>query len=71
MADPRILRAPEARQDFLEIWSYIAAQSAPAVADAVLARIYGASMSSPTLLTLAESARNSLAARAALLSART
>jgi toxin ParE1/3/4 len=39
---PRILRAPEARQDLLDIWAYIARENAPSVADAVLARLYGA-----------------------------
>ena len=38
----RILRAPEARQDLLGIWAYIAGESAPAVAYTVLARLYGA-----------------------------
>jgi plasmid stabilization system protein ParE len=42
MAVSRILRAPEARRDFLDIWSYIARESAPSVADAVLARLFGA-----------------------------
>lgn len=39
---PRILRTPEARQDLLDIWAYIARHNAPAIADRVLARIYGA-----------------------------
>jgi len=39
---PRILRAPEAHQDFLDIWGYIAGESAPSVADTFLARLYGA-----------------------------
>lgn len=42
MPPPRILRAPEARQDLFDIWTYIARDNAPSVADAVLARIYGA-----------------------------
>lgn len=42
MAEPRILRSPEAHQDLLDIWAYIARESAPAVADAILARIHGA-----------------------------
>jgi len=42
MASPRILRAPEARQDLLDIWAYIAGESAASIADAFLARIYGA-----------------------------
>ena len=42
MAGPRILRAPEARQDLLDIWNYVAREAAPAVADSVLARLYGA-----------------------------
>jgi toxin ParE1/3/4 len=39
---PRILRAPEARQDLFDIWAHIASENAPSVADAVLARLYGA-----------------------------
>lgn len=42
MAAPRILRAPEARQDLLDIWAYIAEQSAASIADAFLARLMGA-----------------------------
>jgi plasmid stabilization system protein ParE len=42
MAPPRILRAPEAKQDLLDIWAYIACESAPSIADAFLARIEGA-----------------------------
>ena len=42
MSSPRILRTPEARRDLLDIWSYIAEESAPAVADAFLARLWGA-----------------------------
>lgn len=42
MAASRILRAPEARRDLLDIWAYVAGKSAPAIADAVLARLYGA-----------------------------
>jgi len=42
MASPRILRTPEARQDLLGIWVYIAEESAPAIADAFLARLSGA-----------------------------
>jgi toxin ParE1/3/4 len=38
----RILRAPSARADLLDIWSYIARESSPAIADAFLARLYGA-----------------------------
>jgi len=39
---PRILRTPEARQDLLDIWAYIARQNGPSVADTVLARVHGA-----------------------------
>ena len=39
---PRILRASLARNDLLDIWTHIAAESTPAIADNVLARIYGA-----------------------------
>ena len=42
MPTPRILRTPEARQDLLDIWAYIARQSAPSIADTFLARIVGA-----------------------------
>ncbi|MFN9848996.1 MAG: type II toxin-antitoxin system RelE/ParE family toxin [Alphaproteobacteria bacterium] len=38
----RILRAPLARSDLLDIWTYIANESSPAIADTFLARIYGA-----------------------------
>ena len=38
----RILRAPLARADLLEIWIYIAGGSSPSIADTFLARIYGA-----------------------------
>ena len=38
----RILRAPLARADLLDIWTYIASESSPSIADTVLARIYGA-----------------------------
>jgi toxin ParE1/3/4 len=38
----RILRAPAARADLLDIWSYIADESSATIADAFLARIYGA-----------------------------
>ena len=38
----RILRAPLARADLLDIWTHIATESSPAVADTFLARIYGA-----------------------------
>ena len=38
----RILRAPLARNDLLDIWAYIAEQSSTSIADAFLARIYGA-----------------------------
>ena len=39
---PRILRASLARNDLLDIWTHIAAESTPAIADNVLARLYGA-----------------------------
>ncbi len=42
MPGPRILRTPEAHQDLLDIWAYIAVENAPAIADTVLARIHGA-----------------------------
>jgi toxin ParE1/3/4 len=42
MASPRIIRTPEARQDLLDVWTYIARESTPATADAFVARIYGA-----------------------------
>jgi toxin ParE1/3/4 len=42
MATPRILRTAEARQDLLDIWVYIARESTAAIADAFLARIFGA-----------------------------
>ena len=42
MTAPRIVRAPRARQDLLDIWALIAREAAPPVADAFLARIYGA-----------------------------
>ena len=38
----RILRAPLARTDILDIWTYIANESSPLIADTFLARIYGA-----------------------------
>ncbi|WP_394762696.1 type II toxin-antitoxin system RelE/ParE family toxin [Phenylobacterium sp.] len=38
----RILRTPLARADLLNIWTYIAGESSPAIADTFLARIYGA-----------------------------
>lgn len=38
----RILRAPLARNDLLDIWAYIADQSSASIADGFLARIYGA-----------------------------
>lgn len=38
----RILRAPLARADLLEIWAYLARERSPALADNVLARLYGA-----------------------------
>jgi toxin ParE1/3/4 len=38
----RILRAPLARADLLDLWAYIAEESSPAIADTFLARIYGA-----------------------------
>ena len=38
----RILRAREARRDLLDIWAYVADESTPAIADALLARLYGA-----------------------------
>ena len=39
---PRILRSPQARQDLIGIWSYIAAENSEQIADAVLARLSGA-----------------------------
>ncbi|WP_337188376.1 type II toxin-antitoxin system RelE/ParE family toxin [Phenylobacterium sp.] len=39
---PRILRAPLARTDLLDLWAYIADESSPTIADTFLARIYGA-----------------------------
>jgi plasmid stabilization system protein ParE len=39
---PQILRTPEAYQDLLDIWTWVARETAPSVADAVLARIHGA-----------------------------
>jgi len=39
---PRILRAPLARNDLLDIWTYIADNSSAVTADRFLARIYGA-----------------------------
>lgn len=42
MPMPRIIRTPEARQDLLDIWAYIAEQSAASIADTFLARIVGA-----------------------------
>src|SRR5258705_13596729 len=42
MAPPRILRTPEARQDLINIWAYIARESVPAIADTFLARLTGA-----------------------------
>lgn len=41
-AAPRIIRAPRARQDLIDIWKFVARDAAPPVADALLARIYGA-----------------------------
>jgi len=38
----RILRSPLARNDLLDIWTYIANESSTAIADGFLARIYGA-----------------------------
>ena len=38
----RILRAPLARNDLLDIWAYIADGGSAAIADGFLARIYGA-----------------------------
>ncbi|HKP78178.1 MAG TPA: type II toxin-antitoxin system RelE/ParE family toxin [Phenylobacterium sp.] len=38
----RILRAPLARADLLDIWAHIANESSPSIADTFLARIYGA-----------------------------
>ena len=38
----RILRAPIARNDLLQIWAYIADESSAAMADNFLSRIYGA-----------------------------
>jgi toxin ParE1/3/4 len=42
VANPRILRAPEARQDLLDIWHYLARESSTSIADTFLARLYGA-----------------------------
>ncbi|MGH7124012.1 MAG: type II toxin-antitoxin system RelE/ParE family toxin [Stellaceae bacterium] len=42
MPAPRIQRAPEARQDLLDIWDYIANESSASIADTFLARLYGA-----------------------------
>ena len=42
MADPRLLFALEAREDLLDIWTYISRENATAIADAYLARIRGA-----------------------------
>ena len=39
---PRILRASLARNDLLDIWTYIADNSSAVTADRFLARIYGA-----------------------------
>lgn len=39
---PRILRAPVARNDLLDVWACIAANSSASIADRFLARIYGA-----------------------------
>ena len=38
----RIQRAPEAQQDLLDIWNYIARESTASIADTFLARLYGA-----------------------------
>lgn len=38
----RILRAPLARADLLDLWTHIASESSSAIADTFLARIYGA-----------------------------
>jgi toxin ParE1/3/4 len=38
----RILRTPEAHQDLLNIWAYIARENATSVADRAVDRIYGA-----------------------------
>jgi toxin ParE1/3/4 len=40
--DREIIRAPEAEQDLMEIWSYIADKGSPVIADAMLARIVAA-----------------------------
>jgi toxin ParE1/3/4 len=42
VAVSRILRAPEAQQDLLDIWNYIARESSASIADTFLARLYGA-----------------------------
>jgi toxin ParE1/3/4 len=42
VGSPRILRAPQARQDLLDIWAYVASESAPSIADALVAFFYGA-----------------------------
>jgi toxin ParE1/3/4 len=42
MPEPRILRSELAKRDLLEIWSYVSRESSPQIADAVLARLYGA-----------------------------
>jgi plasmid stabilization system protein ParE len=39
---PRLLISSRAERDLLDIWDYIAAEAAPAPADAVLARLHGA-----------------------------
>jgi len=39
MSATRILRTSEARQDLLDVWSYIAGESSRATADAFVARI--------------------------------
>jgi plasmid stabilization system protein ParE len=42
MVAPRIDRTPRARQDLMDIWTHVAAEATPSVADTFLARIYGA-----------------------------
>ena len=42
MSRPRIVRAPEAWQDLIDIWAYISENSSPSIADRFIARIYKA-----------------------------
>jgi toxin ParE1/3/4 len=39
---PRIVRSPLARQDLLDLWGYLAAETSPSLADGFLSRLYGA-----------------------------